>query len=189
MPKKLLFILSGIVLLLIVLYFIKESSDKKEPVKKPFVYTPPEEVIPDPERVEPLLHNSRVLYIDPASRLHDTTVSRQQVLWVNGDVFLDISKEDVPLKLRTRLIDILVAEPSEFRISGYDADRGQSIEVIRGSVRAAKSYESPWPEPDTLRDHNLYMINDSIDLSEKERLDNPSLVRWWDQFKDLRPSR
>src|SRR5690606_19682662 len=110
-------ILSGIVLLLIVLYFIKQSSDKKEPVKKPFVYTPPEEVIPDPEWVEPLLHNSRVLYIDPASRLHDTTVSRQQVLWVNGDVFLDISKEDVPLKLRTRLIDILVAEPSEFRIS------------------------------------------------------------------------
>jgi hypothetical protein len=188
MPKRIFLFIVGVVLVLNVLYFFKRSRDEKEPIKKPFVYMPPEEVIPDPDRVEPLLHNSRVWYIDPKSRLHDTSVNGQKVLWIDGDIFLDISKEDVPLKLRTRLIDILISEPSEFRISGYDADQGQSIEVIKGNVRAAKSYESPWPEPDTLRDHNLYMINDSIDLSEKEKLDNPSLVRWWDRFKDLRPS-
>ncbi len=183
MVRKIIFLIIGLVVLATMGYFVfNKLSVSKKPVEK-WVYTPPEEQIPEPVKADSLLRASQIIFIDKDNDLRDTLVKREKVMRVSGDFFFVIKQEDTPLHLRTRLIDVQVDQPSEFRVSAYDADRGESIEVIKGYLRVAKTYKSPWPEPDTLRDSSLYMINDSIDLSEKEKLDNNALKKWWERVK------
>ncbi|SEM18243.1 hypothetical protein SAMN05216436_102156 [bacterium A37T11] len=175
--------LVGLAMLAAVGYWTFTKLRKPEKPAEKWVYTPPEEKIPEPVRTDSLLKASRIIFIDKDNDIRDTLLKKERVMRISGDFFFVIKKEDTPLHLRTRLIDVHVDEPSEFRVSAYDADRGESIEVMSGYLRVAKTYTSPWPEPDTLRDSSLYMINDSIDLSEKEKLDNIALKKWWERVK------
>src|SRR5690606_37029944 len=128
--------------------------------------------IPLPFKSIPL-ENDRgtVFFIDSASVLNDTLINSHKQLKVSGDVFFKIVEGQFPQYLYTSLMQITILQPSEFRVSAYDADQGQSVESLSGKIKIAKNYDSPFPEPDTLHENNLYMINKSIDLSEKENLD------------------
>jgi len=126
----------------------------------------------------------QVFYIDTASTLTDTMVNGHSHMKVNGDVFFDLKGSSFPVQLYTSLMQITVLKPAAFRVSAYDIDQGQSVESLSGEIRIAKNYTSPFPEPDTLRENNLYMINCSIDLSEKEKLDDNQLATWWNQVKE-----
>jgi transmembrane sensor len=54
------------------------------------------------------------------------------------------------------------------------------VEVLYGRVRAAKSFASPFSEPDILVGGEMSMVNRSIDLMEKETFDRTELIRWSD---------
>ncbi|GAA4779090.1 hypothetical protein GCM10023231_02200 [Olivibacter ginsenosidimutans] len=138
-----------------------------------------QDTIPLPVKTEKLGNHGKVFYIDGKSILQDTLVNGDKRLRINGDLFLHITGDHFPLYIYTSLMQLEVISPSAFRISAYDKDQGQSVESLSGEIRIAKNYDSPFPEPDTLRENNLYMINRSIDLSEKENLDDDKLAQWW----------
>lgn len=140
--------------------------------------------IPIPSKIEVLSPDSfKVFYIDSLSLLTDTQVNGRKELKVDGDVFFDIERGNFPLYITTSLMKIQVLAPSTFRVTAYNADQGQSVETLKGTVIISKAYSSPFPDPDTLHENNLYMVNKSIDLSEKEDLDDDKLARWWDKLK------
>jgi len=130
-----------------------------------------------------LLENDRgkVFYIDSASVIGDTLIDSHKQKKVSGDVFFKITGGQFPQYLYTTLMQLTILQPSEFRVSAYDADQGQSVESLTGEIKIAKNYASPFPEPDTLHENNLYMVNRSIDLSEKENLDDDKLAKWWER--------
>ncbi|QNL49048.1 hypothetical protein H8S90_20205 [Olivibacter sp. SDN3] len=141
--------------------------------------------IPPPSNKLVLLDSTvKVFFIDSLSMAEDTIIQQYHHIRFSGDAFFDIDeKKDFPLYIFTSLMEIKVLSPSSFRVAAYDADQGQSVEMIEGDMIISKAYASPFPEPDTLTNNNLYMVNKSIDLSEKEQLDNPQLIVWWEQFK------
>jgi hypothetical protein len=140
--------------------------------------------IPIPSKIKVLSPDSfKVFYIDSSSSLTDTQFNSRKELKVDGDVFFEIARGNFPLYITTSLMKIQVLAPSTFRVTAYDADQGQSVETLKGTVIISKAYSSPFPDPDTLHENNLYMVNKSIDLSEKEDLDDDKLARWWDQLK------
>ncbi len=137
---------------------------------------------PEFEVVEVMrLHNDagQLYAFQEAPKIVDTIIGGSQELKISGEVFLDIKNRSYPYFVRTRLMDIEVREPASFLLSAFDEDRGQSIEMLQGFLIVRKAYTSPFPEPDTLRGEALYMINDDIDLSEVEKLDNELLRQWW----------
>lgn len=140
--------------------------------------------IPIPSKIENILSdNSKVFYIDNSSLLTDTQIKDQKKIKLNGDVFFNIEGGNLPLYIFTSLMEIQVLTPSAFRVTAYDEDQGQSIETLKGTIKVSKAYPSPFPDPDTLHENNLYMINKSIDLSEKENLDDNKLSVWWNKLK------
>lgn len=140
--------------------------------------------IPIPSKIEVLPPDSfKVFYIDNSSLLTDTQINSQKELKLDGDVFFNIERGNFPLYISTSLMKIQVLAPSAFRVTAYNADQGQSVETLKGTIIISKAYSSPFPDPDTLHENNLYMVNKSIDLSEKEDLDDDRLARWWDMLK------
>lgn len=137
--------------------------------------------IPLPAKVENITKgNMKVFYIDPNSIISDSIVKNTRELRINGDIFLKVEGPKFPIYVYTSLMQIAVLKPSAFRITAYDKDQGQSVESLSGEIKISKNYSSPFPDPDTLRINNLYMVNSSIDLSEKEHLDDDKLAKWWE---------
>jgi|GEM_PF-4724435 len=145
------------------------------------------DTIPAPVKIQQLQglgNDNQVYFIDGESVLRPLEINGKTGIKVSGDVFFCINQGELPITMQTSLVTIQILEiPARFRIDGYDKDEGQAIEVLEGTLRIAKAYSSPFPEPDTLHANNLYMINKSIDLSEKETMDNDELQKWWEKYK------
>ena len=136
------------------------------------------DTVPSPERVEILFGDSsnRTLFWDQESVVE--VVGKE--LRVDGLSLVYISTAGLPLRIQTSLMHIdVLALPLLVQFDAYNKDAGQSLDVFSGALKVGKSYESPFPDSDTLRAGDLYMINKDIDLSEKERLDDFSMLRWW----------
>lgn len=135
--------------------------------------------IPLPSQVKNLTSTDRLYFIDAESTISDTLIKGERHWRANGDFFFKIDGKKFPLFIYTSLMKLEVMEPSMFRITAYDRDQGQSVESLKGKIKISKNYNSPFPEPDTLGENNLYMVNKSIDLSEKEVLEDDKLLNWW----------
>ncbi|MEH6308624.1 hypothetical protein RYH73_23430 [Olivibacter sp. CPCC 100613] len=135
--------------------------------------------IPLPVAVRNLNTTDKLYMLDKESTLRDTLIEEGRYWKVNGDMFFKIDGKVYPVYIYTSLMKLEVMEPSTFRITAYDRDQGQSVESLSGKIKISKNYSSPFPEPDTLRENNLYMVNKSIDLSEKEDLEDERLLHWW----------
>lgn len=135
--------------------------------------------IPLPAEVRGLNATDTLFIIDRESTLTDTMIAGKKHWKANGDMFFKIDRAQFPVYIYTSLMKLEVLEPSAFRVTAYDRDQGQSVESLLGKIKISKNYPSPFPEPDTLHEKNLYMVNKSIDLSEKEDLDDDKLSNWW----------
>ena len=136
------------------------------------------EVLPVPARVETLFADSanRALFWDEESKVEASAGG----LRVDGRSLIYLSAAELPLQIQTALMHIDVLElPLLVHIDAFDTQAGQALEVYSGALKVSKSYASPFPDVDTLRTGNLYMINKDIDLSEKERLDDLDVLHWW----------
>lgn len=135
-------------------------------------------IISGPERVQILFADStnRALFWDTASMI-EPMGKGFRVDWLS---LVYVSKAALPFRINTALMHIDVLElPLLVQIDAFDDQAGQSLEVYSGALKVGKSYDSPFPDIDTLHTGDLYMINKGIDLSEKERLDDLSILHWW----------
>jgi ferric-dicitrate binding protein FerR (iron transport regulator) len=101
---------------------------------------------------------------------------------VNGDAYFVIaSKPGMPFALSTQCLSLIVdGTDASFRVSAFDKDQGESVEVLEGTVSASKSYPSQDHNPEILIGGDMVMINRSIDLMEKETFDSATLRAWYE---------
>jgi hypothetical protein len=88
-----------------------------------------------------------------------------------------------PLIVRSRLLKLIVTGPSTLRIVARSHETGEQVEVLSGHVVAYKNYPSSYAEPDHLQAGEMSMVNQTIDLMEKEKFDPATLRVWIDELR------
>jgi hypothetical protein len=116
------------------------------------------------------LSNTRV---DPAK-----TYPHSREIRIDGDAFIRASAGAQPLIVRSRLMLLSVTGPSALRVTAYAKESGEEAQVLYGQVEAKKAYPSHQSEPDTLAGGQEVMINETIDLQEKETANLAQLRSW-----------
>jgi hypothetical protein len=111
-----------------------------------------------------------------------TTYPQPREIRVDGDVFLRVPATAAPLIVRTRLLVLTVTGDSALRVMAYAKQTGEQVEVLSGHVQAKKSYPSTYSEPDILTGGEMSMVNQTIDLMEKEKFDPAPLRKWSDEL-------
>ncbi|HVK48067.1 MAG TPA: hypothetical protein VM488_09490 [Pseudobacter sp.] len=160
---------------------IKEKIAKEEAAQQVIPsYKPPVDSFPylyKTFREIPLADSCRIFLLDGSKASPDT--KNKRLVLADGDMIFQISPEAVPFVVHTRILKLTVLKPSIFRVEAFHKDNGEKVDVLEGMVRAQKRYESQFPEADTVRSNEMVMINDQIDLMEKEKEDLSEFAKWW----------
>jgi FecR protein len=97
---------------------------------------------------------------------------------IDGEVFVRALANPQPLVIRTRLLVLKITGSSALRVTAHSSEPGEEADVLYGRVEATKAYTSPQNEPDILLAGQEVMVNETIDLQEKETADVPALQAW-----------
>ncbi|WP_127128066.1 hypothetical protein [Pseudoflavitalea rhizosphaerae] len=168
---------------------IKDKISKEEAAQKAAqqdipVYTPPIDSFPylyKPYDTMSITPNSWALVLKGSKA--DVDPKNKRLVEADGDMIFVIDKKDIPFVVNTRILQLKVLKPGVFRVEAFRVDNGEKVDVLEGMVRAQKRYTSPFPEPDTVRSSEMVMINDKIDLMEKEKEDLTQFAQWWQSRK------
>jgi ferric-dicitrate binding protein FerR (iron transport regulator) len=95
---------------------------------------------------------------------------------LDGEAILRVPAMERPLIVRTRLMHLEVRGSSTLAITARSRETGEEVEVLSGEVIVSKSYASSYRVPDDLHGGEMSMVNETIDLMEKERVDAPALA-------------
>lgn len=98
-------------------------------------------------------------------------------LSLDGEGLLKVPASEQPLIVRTRLMHLEVRGPSTLAITAWSRETGEQVEVLSGEVIVSKNYASPYRVPDDLHGGEMSMVNQTIDLMEKENMESASLGR------------
>lgn len=97
-------------------------------------------------------------------------------LSLDGEGLLEVPAGGRPLIVRTRLMYLEVRGSSTLDITARSRETGEQVEVLSGEVIVRKNYPSTYRVPDDLHGGEMSMVNETIDLMEKETVDAPSLT-------------
>ena len=97
---------------------------------------------------------------------------------IDGEAFVRAADVPQPLIIRTRLMVLKVTGSSALRVTAHSSEVGQEADVLYGRVEATKAYASSQNDPDILLAGQEVMVNETIDLQEKETADVPALQAW-----------
>jgi hypothetical protein len=64
-------------------------------------------------------------------------------------------------------------------------EAGEQVEVLEGTVTAVKNYPSPSSTPDDLVAGEMSMVNKSIDLQEKEKMNEKESAALRERFRSV----
>jgi ferric-dicitrate binding protein FerR (iron transport regulator) len=107
----------------------------------------------------------------------DFSASRR-VLSLDGDAYFVLPPTaSHPLVLHTGMLN-LIGRDAAFRVYAHRSQAGQSVEVLHGTLRVEKAYPSDYPDTAILGAGDMVMINQDIDLMEKETFDTATLSQW-----------
>ncbi len=132
---------------------------------------------PRPELLR-LSDGTEVFYLSNTSVQPARTYPRTRELKIDGEAFVRAPAASQPLIVRTRLMVLTVTGASALRVTARSNETGEEADVLYGKVEARKAYPSRQNEPDTLLAGEEVMVNETIDLQEKETADLPSLRSW-----------
>jgi FecR protein len=123
---------------------------------------------------------TEVFYLSNTSVQPATSYPRTRELRIDGEAFVRAKAGPQPLIIRTRLMLLTVTGASALRVTARSNETGEEADVLYGHVEARKGYPSHQNEPDTLLAGEEVMVNQTIDLQEKETADLSSLRSWSD---------
>lgn len=123
---------------------------------------------------------TEVFYLSNTSVQSAASYPRSRELKIDGEAFVRAAADEKPLVIRTRLMMLTVTGASALRVIARSNETGEEADVLYGHVEARKAYPSRQNEPDTLLAGEEVMVNETIDLQEKETADLPSLRSWSD---------
>ena len=192
--KKNGLILTGILIIAVVITFLRISkriAEKSEQAKHTTgredsipVYSPPVDSFPYLYKTyEEKIQNdsSRIILLTGSSA--QSLGTPLNTVMVDGDMVFDLQHRSLPLTVKTRILQLTAFDKPIFRVVAYSHENGEKVEVLQGTVIAKKRYKSDYPEPDTLHASQMLMINDQIDLMEKEKADLSDFSKWWKERK------
>jgi len=170
-------------ILLIVLFFCTCSPPEKEAKETPSLpyfqdssdYTFIQNKSNQPK--DYTLSNFIHVSLDSASSLKATDHSQNKKLYLklDGKAHFHFSSDSITIVVYTGMMK-LTAQNLDFVIEAYNSSPGQVLKVLDGQLISTKSYESNFPNTDSLTKGEMILINIDIDLMEKETFDTSSFV-------------
>ena len=158
-PQQILLISAGAVLI-IILGMVLSNGRTAPPVRMRL-----------PDGTQALYRSDST--IEPASQF-----PRPRRLSVDGDVYMIVPAAADPLIVSSRLLLLTVSGRSALRITAFARQSGEQVQVLCGDVVARKHYASKYDAPDHLSGGEMTMVNQSIDLMEKETFSPSELGAW-----------
>jgi hypothetical protein len=125
-----------------------------------------------------LADGTEVFHLSNTSVKPTAGYPRPRELKIDGEAFVRTPEATQPLVIRTRLMILTVSGASAVRVTARSNETGEEADVLYGRVEAKKAYPSRQSEPDLLGAGEEVMVNETIDLQEKEAADLPSLRSW-----------
>jgi hypothetical protein len=125
-----------------------------------------------------LADGTEVFYLSDTLVSPSSAFPQTRELKIDGEAFVRAAAGTQPLTIRTRLMVLTVTGDSALRITARSSETGEEADVLAGQVVATKAYPSRQNEPDTLTAGEEVMVNETIDLQEKETADVPALRSW-----------
>jgi ferric-dicitrate binding protein FerR (iron transport regulator) len=89
---------------------------------------------------------------------------------LDGECWIGVVAGPAALVLRSRLMVLTVPGAARIHVVARARESGEQVEVLEGTVTAAKNYSSAHSTPDDLAAGEMSMVNRSIDLQEKEKM-------------------
>jgi ferric-dicitrate binding protein FerR (iron transport regulator) len=127
-----------------------------------------------------LADGTEIFYLSNTSVKPAGDYPRTRQIEVDGEAFIRAAAAAQPLIIRSRLLVLTVSGSSALRVTARSSETGEEADVLYGNVEARKAYPSPQSEPDTLVAGEEVMVNETVDLQEKETADVPALRSWSD---------
>jgi hypothetical protein len=125
-----------------------------------------------------LVDGTEVFYLSDTLVRPSSAYPALRELKIDGEAFVRATEGTQPLMIRTRLMVLKVTGVAALRVTARSHETGEEADVLAGQVEATKAYHSPQNEPDTLSAGEEVMVNETIDLQEKETADMPGLRSW-----------
>lgn len=136
---------------------------------------------PSPELMR-LADGTEVYYLSNTKVSPANSYPRPREIKIDGEAFLRVPAAAEPLVVRSRLLVLTITGRTALRLTARSHETGEEADVLYGRVEAKKAYPSRQSEPDTLSAGEEVMVNETIDLQEKETADLASLRSWSDSL-------
>jgi ferric-dicitrate binding protein FerR (iron transport regulator) len=94
----------------------------------------------------------------------------RRVATLDGECWVSVVAGRSALVLRSRLMVLTVPGAARIHVVARAREAGEQVEVLEGTVTAVKNYPSAYSTPDDLVAGEMSMVNQSIDLQEKEKM-------------------
>jgi hypothetical protein len=131
-------------------------------------------------RLMSLADGTEIFYMSDALIAPSNAYPNTREIKIDGEAFVRASAGAQPLIIRSRLMVLKVSGAAALRVTARSNETGEEADVLFGHVEATKAYPSRENEPDILLDGQEVMVNETIDLQEKETADVPGLRSWSD---------
>ena len=136
---------------------------------------------PSPELLR-LADGTEVYYLSNTKVSPTNSYPWPREIKIDGEAFLRVPATAEPLVVRSRLMVLTITGRTALRVTARSHETGEEADVLYGHVEARKAYPSRQSEPDTLLAGEEVMVNETIDLQEKETADVASLRSWSDNL-------
>ncbi|HEY6927017.1 MAG TPA: hypothetical protein VI653_26305 [Steroidobacteraceae bacterium] len=136
---------------------------------------------PSPELLR-LPDGTEVYYLSNTKVSPANSYPRPREIKIDGEAFLRVPAAAEPLVVRSRLLILTVTGRTALRVTARSHETGEEADVLYGRVEAKKAYPSRQNEPDILAAGEEVMVNETIDLQEKETADLAGLRSWSDNL-------
>ena len=127
-----------------------------------------------------LADGTEIFYLSDALIAPSNAYPNTREIKIDGEAFVRASAGAQPLIIRSRLMVLKVTGAAALRVTARSSETGEEADVLFGQVEATKAYPSRQNEPDILLAGQEVMVNETIDLQEKETADVPGLRSWSD---------
>jgi hypothetical protein len=121
---------------------------------------------------------TEVFYLSNTKVQPANSYPRVREIKIDGEAFVRAPAAAQPLTIRTRLMLLTVTGRTALRVTARSSETGEEADVLYGQVEAKKAYPSRQNDPDILSAGEEVMVNQTIDLQEKETTELASLRSW-----------
>jgi len=126
-----------------------------------------------------VLIDGTVIYYRPDSAvILDRDYPRPRVVEVAGEVLIHSPGQPTELIIKTPLLVLHVIGPARIEVESGRTEDWAQVHVLSGSATVEKRYNAAGSHPESLIAGDMVMLNNSVDLFEKEQFDPKIPLRW-----------